>query len=79
LGAAIFLLGGPLANLASGMTAAWLAAGDLPGLARLWLGLFAVHSIFIGTVNLLPLRERRLDSDGLALLRLLACGNSGIR
>src|SRR5262245_30893030 len=62
---ALFLIGGPFANLGLGVAAAWLATRGLPALPNCWLGLFALHSMFFGMANFLPLRERRLDSDGL--------------
>jgi len=76
---AIFLLGGPLANLASGMAAATFAAGGIPALPRCCVGLFAVFSLFLGTANLLPLRERRFNSDGLALLNLFATNQANLQ
>ena len=74
----VLVLGGPLANLLLGVPAAWLAVGDLPlpPLPRCWVGMFAAHSLFLGVVNLLPFRDRGLDSDGLVLLHLLAGGRS---
>jgi hypothetical protein len=70
---AVFLLAGPSANLVAGVAAAvWFADAGLPALPRCWAGLLAVQSLFLGVVNLVPLRVGRLDSDGLALCRLLA-------
>lgn len=70
---AAFLLAGPSANLVAGVAAAvWFADARLPALPRCWAGLLAVQSLFFGALNLMPLRAGRLDSDGLALCRLLA-------
>jgi hypothetical protein len=74
---AIFLLGGPFANLASGLFAAALAISALSALPRCFLGMFAIISLLLGAANLLPLRECRLDSDGLALWRLFVGGSRG--
>ncbi len=68
---AVFLLAGPAANLATGLLAAALVAADLPAWPRCWAGLFAVQSLFLAGVNLVPLSDRRLDSDGLAVWRVL--------
>lgn len=68
---AVFLLAGPAANLAAGLLAAPLVAAELPAWPRCWAGLFAAQSLFLAGVNLIPLADRRLDSDGLALWRLL--------
>ncbi len=67
----LFLLAGPATNLLCGLLAGFLIAAPLPALLRGWLGLFAILSLFYGSVNLLPFREQHLNSDGLALLRLL--------
>ncbi|AWM39420.1 hypothetical protein GobsT_22570 [Gemmata obscuriglobus] len=76
---AAFLLAGPSANLVTGVAAAvWFADAGSPALPRCWAGLFAVQSLFFSVVNLVPVRYRRLDSDGLALCRLFAgCGLKG--
>lgn len=76
---AVFLFGGPFANLALGLIAFALAAASLPALPRCCLGLFAIHSLLLGFANLLPLRERWFDSDGLALWRLFAAAKVGAR
>lgn len=69
---AAFLLAGPAANLAAGLLAAPLVvAADLSAWPRCWAGLFAAQSLFLAGVNLVPLTDRRLASDGLALWRLL--------
>lgn len=73
----IFLLGGPFANLASGLAAVGLVVGGLPALPRCALGLFAIHSLLLGIANLLPLQERWLDSDGLAVWRLFGIARRG--
>jgi hypothetical protein len=70
---ALFLACGPLANLAAGALAVVLAVLPLGSLWQAWFGQFAVLSLFIGAANLLPLRERRFNSDGLGLWLLLAC------
>jgi hypothetical protein len=68
---AVFLACGPLANLAAGVLAGWLAVLPSVPLVQSWSGQVAVLSFFLGTVNLLPLRERWLDFDGYGLWRLL--------
>jgi hypothetical protein len=70
---AIFLACGPLTNLAAGALAVVLAVLPLGSLWHAWAGQFAVLSLFMGAVNLLPLRERRLNSDGYGLWQLLIC------
>jgi hypothetical protein len=69
---ALFLASGPAANFAAGLAAGFAAVLTVPSPVRAGLGLFAVHSLFFGAMNLLPFRERRLDSDGLALFGLLS-------
>jgi hypothetical protein len=71
---ALFLACGPLANFAAGALAVVLAVFPAWSLWQSWSGQFAVLSLFLGAVNLLPLRERRFNSDGLGLWRLLAFG-----
>lgn len=68
---ALFIAGGVLANVTAGSAALCALAGNTPDLIQLWLGQFAVHSFFLSTWNLLPLRERGQASDGLALWLLL--------
>ena len=67
---AIFVLGGPLANLLAAGTA-WLVAQSESGpVANVALGLFAVTGAAIGVVNLLPFRSGGWRSDGLTLIQL---------
>jgi hypothetical protein len=74
---AVFLACGPLANLATGVVAIGLAVLPSVALVQSWSGQFAVVSFALGAVNLLPLRERPLDTDGLALWRILAGPRAG--
>jgi hypothetical protein len=71
---ALFVAAGPAANLALAAAAVPLIAPVLPPLLRCWGGLFAVHSLVLGTLSLVPHQMRRVDSDGLALWRLLTAG-----
>jgi hypothetical protein len=68
---AVFLAAGPAANLATGVVALVVALLPSWPLAQAWAGQMAVWSLAFGTFNLLPLRERLFDSDGLALWRVL--------
>ena len=72
----VFVLAGPLANLVLGFIAVWGAIRELPALASCWVGLIAVQSLFLGALSLVPMRAGELDSDGLALYRLLRANNS---
>jgi hypothetical protein len=72
--AAAFIAAGPAANLLLGVAAVPLIAEGLPPLLRASGGLFAVHSLCMAALNLVPHRTRRVDSDGLALWRLLTGG-----
>jgi hypothetical protein len=67
----VFLAAGPAANLAAFAPAFALALLPSWPLAQAWAGQLAVLSLAFGTFNLLPLRERLFDSDGLALWRVL--------
>jgi hypothetical protein len=69
--AVVFIAAGPLASFVGGLVAAALAIAPVPWPLRCWVGLFAVHSLLFGAVNLLPLRELSQASDGLALWLLL--------
>jgi hypothetical protein len=71
---ALFVAAGPATNLALAAAAAPLLAKGLPPLLRACGGLFAVHSLVLGALSLVPHRARRADSDGLALWRLLTGG-----
>jgi hypothetical protein len=69
--AAVFVGAGPLASLVAAAAAGLLAVASSPSLLGCWAGLFAVHSLSFGIVNLLPLRELSQPSDGLVLWPLL--------
>jgi hypothetical protein len=68
---AAFLLAGPAANLSLGAAAVVVATLDPLPLVRCWAGLLAANSVLFGLANLVPLREGWLNTDGLALLRLV--------
>jgi hypothetical protein len=68
---AVFIAAGPLASLLSGLIAGEAATRPGPVALGTLIGFFAVFSLFFGLANLLPVRDRRLDSDGRALLRLV--------
>jgi hypothetical protein len=69
---AVHIAAGPLANFVVLVIAAPLALASSPSLIGCWLGLFAVHSLYLGLVSLVPIRHRGLASDGLRLCQLLA-------
>ena len=71
---ALLVAAGPAANLALAAAAALLLAPGLPPLLRCGGGLFAIHSLVLGTLSLVPHQMKRVDSDGLALWRLLTAG-----
>jgi hypothetical protein len=71
---ALFVAAGPAANLALAAAAVPLVAPVLPPLLRCCGGLFAVHSLVLAVLSLVPHQMRRVDSDGLALWRLLVAG-----
>lgn len=76
--AAVFLLGGPLANLLAAALAAFaLARLEAPGLvAGAALGASAVAGCLLGVANLLPFRSRGWSSDGQGLLELVRGGST---
>jgi hypothetical protein len=73
----LFIAGGPLMSLASATVAAVLALAAPSAVVACWSGLYAVHSALLGILCLLPIEERRLASDGLALWRVLTRGDQG--
>ena len=77
---------GPAANLAAAALAMPLLLLSPSPVVKCWAGLFAAHSLFLGAVSLLPVRERGYASDGLQLwsvatgrgmLMQLRCGLRG--
>jgi hypothetical protein len=70
---ALFLLGGPLTNvaLAAGAYAALVASPDMPVWATAALGTFALVGVVLGVVNLIPFRSRGWSTDGMGLVHLL--------
>jgi hypothetical protein len=70
-GLAVLLAGGPAANFLAGGAAFALALSSSWPLMQAWAGQVAILSLIFGAFNLLPLRERWFDSDGLALWRVL--------
>ncbi|WP_219339603.1 site-2 protease family protein [Luteimonas salinisoli] len=71
--AAVFILGGPLANLlAAAVALAVLAFAPSPGAAAtVALGATAFGGVALGVVNLLPIRSQGWYSDGYVLRELL--------
>lgn len=74
--AAVYLLGGPLANLAAAALAGlMLSILEPPSvLAMVVLGSLVVAGTLLGVVNLLPFQSKGWNSDGYALLQLLRNG-----
>jgi hypothetical protein len=68
---AVFLAGGPAANFLFGVAALGVALLSTRPLVQAWAGQAALLSVFLGTLSLLPIRERWLESDGLALWNVL--------
>jgi hypothetical protein len=73
---AVFVVAGPAVNLALAAASALFVVSGALSLLRCWVGFFAVHSLFLGLLSLLPLAERRPDSDGLFLWRLFIAGRA---
>lgn len=68
---AVYLLGGPLANLLTAL-AAWLVATRLSQpVAAAALSGFGVGALFLGLANLVPFRTHGWLSDGMGLWQLL--------
>jgi hypothetical protein len=68
-----FLIAGPLANLLVALTLAPLSSS--PTLAGAFGGWLAIASLFVGIVNLIPLRTRTGRSDGAKLFWLIFSRN----
>jgi hypothetical protein len=73
----LFIAGGPLSNLMLGASAAIMPLVVPQAMIACWSGLFAVHSILLGLMCLLPLKDRGLPSDGLGLWWMLTGGDKG--
>lgn len=68
---ALYLLGGPLANLlVAGLALPLVLALDGPVWAEIALGMFVVIGVVIGIINLVPFRSGGWLSDGAHLRRL---------
>ena len=67
---ALYLLGGPLANLATAAVALPLALAAPPGLAMIAGFAFAAAGLLIGLINLVPFKTAGWLSDGAGLVLL---------
>jgi len=76
--ALVLVAGGPAASLLAGLAA--LAIPFPRGLySGFFCAVFAVYSLILGVVNLIPFRSQAVLSDGMRLLMLLRNGERGVR